>query len=556
MALSSFDDTTLQKALLQFREEFKGKLSDEMSRDFRFTEHKDLEQAVQDIQKQHVSEKKLQDMRRLGCFLEVVDSYSKVIDLFANVHQFVPFIWGPIKFLLQVAKNHAQAFGALLDTYQEIGQTLPLLYRYEDVFRQCPDVKIALVCVYQEILEFHFEGIKFFQRPMWAKLFTAVWKTFRTGIEPIIRRLKENRRLLESTANLAHFRAFYQDRKQQIVKLDQILQSETERRKKEIYQWLGYDDSAKLYQRELCGVRKESPKCGLWLLEKEAFQKWANPQLCLSPLLWMHGQPGAGKTVLASLIIETCQNKDCSVIYFYCKQADANRDNFAALACAMVWQVFRENTDIVDYLFENCSNGGHSNLRTDEISCEELAQVALQTLDKVYVVIDGLDECKEQEQEKIIKFFCSLIDEMPQERAESLRCLLISQNDSISKKLLWQRPILALTEDDIIEDIAGFALRESKRIDCLNEDRANQLARDVKNYSRGMFLYAKLVMENLNSCWSSEEVENELKVCSMIVWFHIARHLTLLFNYMKRAGLVALFYFTNSFHYSNIFFSI
>lgn len=528
MATPCFNQSALNRALLQFREAFKDKLTPEMHEEFRITHRQHLDQAIQKIQKQQRSERKLQNSTRLRAFLEAMESYSAVISIFANVSEFVPFIWGPMKWLLEMANNHIHAFDKLLDTYEEIGRALPLLHQYEELFRESSHVYIALVNVYQEILEFHWEAIRCFRKHMWWKLFDAAWKTFQTRVGPCMKRLAANRRLLEQTADLDHFKEFRQSRREEMARLDLMLRHEQERRRKEVFQWLGDANPASVYHQDLCQVRAASPKCGQWLFDKEDFQRWFTPDLCLSPLLWMNGKPGAGKTVLASLVIEKCQQTiDFRVIYFYCKQSDDSRDTFASLACAVIWQVFRQDPSLADYLFENCSSRGHpTNLKSDEESCFELARVILQCPEKVYIVIDGLDECKEHEQEKIIKFFCSLIDGIPKERSDSLRCMLIGQNDNTSKKLLAQRPKLRIRDEDNIEDIAAFAYRESKNVQGLTPERADRLANDVKNYSRGMFLYAKLVMENLTNLWSEEEVEQELQVRRILSKF-FANHVRL-----------------------------
>lgn len=130
-----------------------------------------------------------------------------------------------------------------------------------------------------------------------------------------------------------------------------------------------------------------------------------------------------GKTVLASLIVEECQRlckeQPISVVYFYCKHGDSMRDSFMAVIRGILVQILRENDDLLPYLYEKASISGEPILRSPELA-RELLETALRSLAKVYVIIDGLDECDKNEQKKIITWFRSTIDSGPEANSESL----------------------------------------------------------------------------------------------------------------------------------------
>lgn len=63
-----------------------------------------------------------------------------------------------------MASNLADAFNALLDAYQRIGEQIPLLLQYQALFQAYPHMRQLLVDIYQDILEFHREAIKHFQK--------------------------------------------------------------------------------------------------------------------------------------------------------------------------------------------------------------------------------------------------------------------------------------------------------------------------------------------------------------------------------------------------------
>ena len=79
--------------------------------DFELTDLQALRQAINTIQNKQARNKRLMYMRRLEPFLKTMEDYSKVLELFLNVSNFIAFVWVMIKSLLQT-------FTTLADSYQ------------------------------------------------------------------------------------------------------------------------------------------------------------------------------------------------------------------------------------------------------------------------------------------------------------------------------------------------------------------------------------------------------------------------------------------------------
>lgn len=71
--------------------------------DFQFTTLEDVYQVVVTIQHQQARRKEMMNLTRIQSFLEAMKSFGEVIEVFLNLSEFIPFIWGPIKFLLKVS---------------------------------------------------------------------------------------------------------------------------------------------------------------------------------------------------------------------------------------------------------------------------------------------------------------------------------------------------------------------------------------------------------------------------------------------------------------------
>src|SRR5437763_7902 len=118
----------------------------------------------------------------------------------------------------------------------------------------------------------------------------------------------------------------------------------------------------------------------------------------------------AGKTVLASVIVEEsqrlCEKHPIHIVFFYCKHKDPQRNTFTAVAKGMLVQLLRQNDGLLSYLYEKALLSGETILES-RVLAKELLETALKSLEKVYIIIDGVDECDRDEKKIIISWFRS-----------------------------------------------------------------------------------------------------------------------------------------------------
>jgi len=69
-----------------------------------------------------------------------------------------------MKFLLQAACTFSEAFDSLMDAYQRIGEQIPLLTQYENIFRSQPKMTQVLQLFYHDILDFHWKAMRYFKQ--------------------------------------------------------------------------------------------------------------------------------------------------------------------------------------------------------------------------------------------------------------------------------------------------------------------------------------------------------------------------------------------------------
>lgn len=93
---------TLETSLRLILSSFEKRLTQEELEDFQSTTLKDVQKEIGRIQAEQASQKTMMNMTRIQSFIEAMDQFGKVIEVFLNSSEFVAFIWGPVKFILQV----------------------------------------------------------------------------------------------------------------------------------------------------------------------------------------------------------------------------------------------------------------------------------------------------------------------------------------------------------------------------------------------------------------------------------------------------------------------
>jgi hypothetical protein len=199
----------------------------------------------------------------------------------------------------------------------------------------------------------------------------------------------------------------------------------------------------------------------------------------------------SGKTVLASLIVEELQKlrlaHEITLGFFYCKHKDAQRSTFSTVARGILAQLLRQNEDLLPYLFEKASMSGEVVLESPALT-KELLETALKSSERVYIVLDGLDECDPHEKKAIISWFQSVTASLPETELDSIRCLFISQDDGEVGKLLSKIPAIRIKPEDTRLDIQAYTTIWSKKIQDkfdLVDDRREAILSSVAERANG-----------------------------------------------------------------------
>ncbi|KAK2606195.1 hypothetical protein QQS21_003366 [Conoideocrella luteorostrata] len=504
-----------ESALVTTLENFKKTMGRREVAEYETTTLRTLETSIRDIQAEQHSKRCLQDMNRLKQYMEAMKQFMEVAKALCNRDDIMAFIWGPTKRLLQISSTVAKPFGQLLDAYERMGENMPLLGQYIDHLGPSSHMIHIIKLIYEDILKFHQLALQYFQQPKWEQLFETTWGIHKSRLHDITSSIARHRSLIESKASMPQIQESNILQQREHHQREEELDTERLGRLQAVNKWLKPTD---VETDQVCysRIRSECPGSGRWLLKKTSFQEWFDPRYpVIPPLLWLNGIPGAGKTVLASLVIEEAQKlpNAPTVLFFYCRYDNPEKDNFGALARSLLAQLLKHDQGLLPYFYEKCCSNGEA-LLTSQTLIEDLLRLAFAHCKCAYIIIDGLDECSRDARKDISKWLRNLVENLPACSPDRLRCLFISQDDGIARKDFLDLTSIKLDAEDTTKDIEVYSRIEADKVKekfQLSDERTSAIAATVTNSGGGMFLFVKLVWSNLLGQTSVSSLEEELE---------------------------------------------
>ena len=189
------------------------------------------------------------------------------------------------------------------------------------------------------------------------------------------------------------------------------------------------------HQNHVMSLKLRQPGTGLWLIESDQFKSWLR---CPSAKLWYHGIPGAGKTILASSIIQEAIGQSCpnvAVAFFYCDYRNIAtqepRNILGSLACQLALQ----DEQSFEKLRAFHEKHNPADCPSIEFSVEYLRDLLVDmasSFNNVMIIVDALDECGTQN-----KFVTRLLSGLnSSDEAGNIKTLFLSRNEEEIREVL------------------------------------------------------------------------------------------------------------------------
>ena len=472
--------------------------------------------------------------QRILPFLKVVTQYSGMV---GSLIQYAPaptsLVWGGVMCVMQLITRYSAYFDKVIELFEELGSVLGPLSEYAEViYKDNAAVKDALVALYGDLLNFCRVASAVFlnedgkPRSAFGTFVSQVWQPFESQFNDIKGQFRKHLQAVELKTTVADRRLIYKeaglqaahrgDTNAQLRRLTLISEErnkeESKLRRRLLLNWISSLDFRSTHEK-VYGSRHELT--GSWFLHTERFTDWLNAQ---SPaLLWCCGQPGVGKSVLASITVEYIRSlpdrDQTSIALVYCDSRQQLCSSAILLVGSLLRQLCAREVDIphpVTLKYDQVQQQGGESL-----TWFEMKTLFLQTLPlfrrRSIVVFDGLDECDDP------AAICDLFKMAVSCATNHVKVFVTSRSENrVIKPLLSCYPTIYLNIAMVQEDIAAFvraevdSLCESGKLRLGDSALKQEIIETLILKAEGMFLWVRFQIETLCSQTTDGEVRQAL----------------------------------------------
>ena len=247
--------------------------------------------------------------------------------------------------------------------------------------------------------------------------------------------------------------------------------------------------------------------CG-WVLHHHVFTEWFEDHHKNPRVLWIHGNPGSGKSILSSFVIDHTVQQGLPCHYFYIRSEDKEKRALSmilrSLACQIASSIpaFADKLRILQAAATDINTADYLNI------WQWLYKQSLFQLDighPIYWIIDGVDEADSPE--SLIRLLGELdMTSIP------IRVLVVSRKThgiSATFRRLKDRVLLdTLAIEGNRED---FLFHIKREMDIAGDDSYQELVTSqILERARGNFLWVHLAVQRINQCYTKVEVDDAL----------------------------------------------
>ncbi|KAH6909852.1 hypothetical protein BKA70DRAFT_1102023 [Coprinopsis sp. MPI-PUGE-AT-0042] len=258
-------------------------------------------------------------------------------------------------------------------------------------------------------------------------------------------------------------------------------------------------------------LSKATPGTGVWWLKTAKFLIWLDPNGDIK-ILWGTGIPGAGKTVLASIVIrdlearaEAAGGRIC-VCYVYLRYSDRGDLTVRNVLEILVKQTVERHPNCAVLAEQAYARHFREQTQPSEGELLQLLHQFTETAEVSFYILDALDEAPEKLQLDLVRKLASL----------NIRLFITSRPlKAVEARVpsAYSFPIVAQGEDldlHIAQEIARSPDLQNL-LERAGPSLREQIVSSIKKNCGGMFLHASLQMDTLCECINAQDVMQTLE---------------------------------------------
>ncbi|CAI6335391.1 unnamed protein product [Periconia digitata] len=490
-------------------------------------------------------------MTKIHRFSECLSPYFKVIEIVCQSNpEWSCVAWGAFRLVLQLASNFSTFFEKLTKLIEKLTTRLPHYTEYYESVILTPKYRVShrlsdsLMRFYVDILDFFQAVGGVFTKPCGKLKRTPVviaelmWCPFETRFQDILERMNHHQSVLKDELQLAFMQTMQHKMDSEQKEAERArLESDLERKRAEdarleahrnikltndikelfsehaqrafraqVVTWLAPPHFKQNFENAL-EAREEGT--AEWLFEDPKYRRWDSMSASRSDslsdcMLWIQGNPGWGKSVMAASTVEELESKQASngtepvICYYFFNEEDTAAASFARTRVyrAIASQIFQRchGMEEIHNIYALANDG--SNSVASEHELRDILSMIIPLLSEFYLVLDGLDEMCD-----VDKFLADLRGLC---RASSAKLVMFSRpHVAPLRDILSSHQTITMIRSIMSVDIHVFVKHQIADLNERNKFPADTDLLSVENQiverADGMFLWARLMIGYLRS---------------------------------------------------------
>jgi len=257
-----------------------------------------------------------------------------------------------------------------------------------------------------------------------------------------------------------------------------------------------------------------------WIFGDMTYTEWLNSEE--SQVLLVHGGPGMGKTMITiamvaelSTRLEQSDSSNSVLACFFCDNKDINTNNAVAVLRSLLYQILCQQPKLFCHIQDEYKKQGSQLLNSRnalQTLWRILQNMLLQsTLNRVYFVIDALDECDPESRETLLRLMEVYTgkDKTRSTAGSATKWILTSRNNEVDiNEAFINSPDISLENnsasvDHAVSRYVGWKvdiLLEKKRY---SEEQRDLVLKVLKEKAGGTFLWVSLACAELNKTFKT-----------------------------------------------------
>ncbi|KAI9450825.1 hypothetical protein BJY52DRAFT_1419406 [Lactarius psammicola] len=277
--------------------------------------------------------------------------------------------------------------------------------------------------------------------------------------------------------------------------------------RKDLRKWIAPPDPSVNYN-AASGAHHEGTAA--WCTKGNTLADWK----ASGSLLWIHGKPGSGKTILSSVIIQDIKSMSIAgpafFAYFYFDFKDTAKQDSRALLSSLLVQLSDQSDIFCDALLSLYSAHKRGSEQPTNDSLSQCLKYMLATEGQVpiYLILDALDECPNGSglpppREKLL----DLVDDLVKLRHPTLRLCITSRPEfdiRTALQPLATQQVSLHDESGQIQDISDYIINvvhSDRKMKRWRDEEKDVVIKELAKKADGMFRWVYCQLEVLRHCF-------------------------------------------------------